>query len=57
MGLLILTIGIIIVLAIDLGCFLLLSKVKGPWGVSNHQFRLPCYSIYAYYKYKKEHIK
>ena len=57
MGLLILVVGIIIVLAIDLGCFVLLTKVKGPWGATNRTFSLPGCSIYAYYKYKKEHIK
>ena len=49
-------IAIIIFLVVDLSCGTLLTIVNKKQG-ERYNFIFPGYSIYAYYKYKKEHIK
>ncbi len=51
----ILAVGIGIFLVVDLSCGVLLSIINKKQGA--HKFVFPGYSIHAYYKYKKEHIK
>ena len=56
MGTVILAIAIGIFLVVDLACGFLMSVVLKK-KKEIHQYIFPGYSIYSYYKYKKDHIK
>lgn len=53
MGAVILAIVIIIFLVVEMACYHLMSKIKGPWH-TRYRAYLPGQAIYEYYKFKKE---
>jgi len=44
---------IIVFLVVEMACFHLMTKIKGPWH-TRYRAYLPGQSIYDYYKFKKE---
>jgi hypothetical protein len=57
MKIILLAIAIGIFLIVDITCGALLTIICKKQKKKVYQFIFPGYSIYAYYKYKKEHIK